>query len=87
MIDVKKALSQRCYIIFDSHEQLVKFVCDNKLPIYIGIFDEEMAIRIVPNDPDGYVTMTAKEEQHDIEFCRDFPRYHHTELTYYDDAE
>jgi hypothetical protein len=87
MIDIRKALSQRCYIIFDSNEQLVKFVSDNKLPIYIGVFDEETIIRIVPNDPDGYVTMTKEEEQNDVEFCRDFPRYHHTKLTITDDGE
>jgi hypothetical protein len=35
MIDIRKALSQRCYIIFDTNEQLVKFVEDNNIESYI----------------------------------------------------
>lgn len=87
MIDVKKALSQRCYIIFDTNEQLVKFVEQYNLQIYMGIFDDETVIRIVPNDPDGYVTMTKEEEETHTEFSKYFPYYHHTELTITDDAE
>ena len=87
MIDIRKALSQRCYIIFDTNEQLVKFVGDNRLKYYLCINEDETAIRIDPTDNDGHLTMTKKEEETPSKFCRDFPRYHHSQLTITEDGE
>lgn len=87
MIDIKKALSQRCYIIFDSNEQLVKFVDEHDLPIFIGIQEKENGIRIIPNDPDGYLTSTRFDRTAFITDEYEYPRYHHSQLTYTDDGE
>lgn len=78
MIDIRKALSQRCYIIFDSNEQLCKFLKDNNLTTFLGIADNETIISVhLDND----LISLAKKVDSDI------PTYHHTELTYYDDGE
>jgi hypothetical protein len=87
MIDIRKALSQRCYIIFDTNEQLVKFVGDNNLPIYMGIHPNETDIRIVPNDPDGYITGNNFRVNPFLTDEYEYPRYHHTELTITYDGE
>jgi hypothetical protein len=78
MIDIKKALSQRCYIIFDSNQQLRKFVTDNNLTTFLGIATNETIISVhLDND----LMSIAKIIDHDI------PTYHHTELTITDDGE
>jgi hypothetical protein len=87
MIDIKKALSQRCYIIFDSNEQLVKFVDTHNLSIYICICTNETGIRIIPNDPDGYLTGEFFDRVVFLTDEYEYPRYHHTELTITDDGE
>jgi len=78
MIDIKKALSQRCYIIFDSNEQLRKFVDDNKLQTYIGINDIDIVISV---NADGEI-LTVPSIFHPAP-----PRYHHSQLTITDDGE
>jgi hypothetical protein len=81
MIDIKKALSQRCYIIFESNEQLRKFFDDNRIEPYMGaIDDEETYISVHPND--SFISV-REDEIGD----RDAPTYHHTELTMTDDGE
>ena len=78
MIDIKKALNQRCYIIFDSNQQLRKFVTDNNLTTFLGIATNETIISVhLDND----LMSIAKIIDHDI------PTYHHTELTITDDGE
>jgi hypothetical protein len=78
MIDIRKALNQRCYIIFDTNEQLVKFVDENNLTTFLGIADNETIISVhLDND----LISLAKKVDHDI------PTYHHTELTITDDGE
>jgi hypothetical protein len=78
MIDIKKALSQRCYIIFDSNEQLVKFLTDNNLTTFLGIATNETIISVhLDND----LMSIAKIIDHDI------PQYHHSQLTITDDGE
>jgi hypothetical protein len=78
MIDVKKALSQRCYIKFDTNQQLRKFLTDNNLTTFLGIATNETIISVhLDND----LMSIAKIIDHDI------PRYHHTELTITDDGE
>ena len=78
MIDVKKALSQRCYIIFDSNEQLVKFVDEQKLRILFGVWVRDKILSINTN----MVFETSSFLPED-----GITRYHHLQLTYYDDAE
>jgi hypothetical protein len=78
MIDIKKALSQRCYIKFDTNQQLCKFLTDNKLTTFLGISDNETIISV---HLDNYLISLAKKVDHDI------PTYHHTELTITDDGE
>lgn len=78
MIDVKKALSQRCYIIFDSNEQLLQFLNDNNLTPYISVVDTEIIISV---HLDGDILTTPKIIDTGI------PRYHHSQLTITDDGE
>ena len=80
MIDIKKALSQRCYIIFDSNEQLRKFVRDNNLRpfVFVGILDSDVIISVHADG--GMVTLPDT-------MLHDYPHYHHTELTITDDGE
>lgn len=78
MIDIKKALSQRCYIIFDSNEQLLKFLTDNNLTPYIGVNEGETIISV---HLDGDILTIPKIIDTSI------PRYHHTQLTITDDGE
>jgi hypothetical protein len=78
MIDIKKALNQRCYIKFDSNQQLCKFLTDNNLTTFLGIADNETIISVhLDND----LISLAKKVDHGI------PTYHHTELTITDDGE
>ena len=78
MIDIRKALNQRCYIKFDSNQQLCKFLTDNNLTTFLGIADNETIISVhLDND----LMSIAKIIDHDI------PTYHHTELTITDDGE
>jgi len=78
MIDIKKVLSQRCYIKFDTNQQLCKFLTDNNLTTFLGIADNETIISVhLDND----LMTLAKKVDHDI------PVYHHTELTITDDGE
>ena len=79
MIDIRKALNQRCYIIFDSNQQLRKFVKEHKLKIFVGIYFKDKVIRIIPNETTGYHTMENSK--------MNYPTYHHTELTITDDGE
>jgi hypothetical protein len=80
MIDIKKALSQRCYIIFDSNEQLRKFVKDNNLRpfVFVGILKSDVIISVHADG--GIVTLPDT-------MLHDYPQYHHTELTITDDGE
>lgn len=78
MIDVKKALSQRCYIIFDTNEQLLQFLTDNNLTPYIGVNEGETVISV---HLDGDILTIPKIIDTSI------PRYHHTQLTITDDGE
>ena len=78
MIDIRKALSQRCYIKFDTNQQLCKFLTDNNLTTFLGIATNETIISVhLDND----LMSIAKIIDHDI------PTYHHTELTITDDGE
>ena len=78
MIDVKKALSQRCYIIFDSTEQLLQFLTDNNLTPYISVNEGETVISV---HLDGDILTIPKIIDTSI------PTYHHSQLTYTDDGE
>ena len=78
MIDIKKALSQRCYIIFDSNEQLRKFFEDNNIKPYFGISSQDVVISVHP-DGDN-VTLISPVFSHTTQ-------YHHSQLTYTDDGE
>ena len=80
MIDIKKALSQRCYIIFDSNEQLVKFVDENNQRpfVFVGILESDVIISVHADG--GIVTLPDT-------MLHDYPHYHHTELTITDDGE
>ena len=78
MIDVKKALSQRCYIIFDSNEQLRKFVDEQKLRILFGVWVRDKILSINTN----MVFETSSFLPED-----GITRYHHSQLTITDDGE
>jgi hypothetical protein len=78
MIDIKKALSQRCYIIFDSNEQLVKFVDENKLKVLFNVWNRDITLSINTN---GII------ETHSYKPKDGITTYHHTELTITDDGE
>lgn len=78
MIDVKKALSQRCYIIFDTNEQLRKFFEDNKIEPYVGISSQDVVISVHPEGDN--VTLIEPVFSHT-------PRCHHSQLTITDDGE
>jgi hypothetical protein len=80
MIDIKKALSQRCYIIFDSNEQLRNFVKDNNQRpfVFVGILESDVIISVHADG--GIVTLPDT-------MLHDYPHYHHTELTITDDGE
>lgn len=78
MIDIRKALSQRCYIIFDSNEQLRKFFEDNNIKPYVGISSQDVVISVHP-DGDN-VTLIEPVFSHPTQ-------YHHTELTYTDNGK
>lgn len=78
MIDIKKALNQRCYIIFDSNEQLAKFVDENKLKVLFGVWNRDIILSVNTN---GII------ETHSYKPKDDIPTYHHTELTITDDGE
>lgn len=78
MIDVKKALIQRCYIIFDSNEQLIKFFEDNKLTPWVWVSQSDVIIS-VHLDGDLVTLSDAR--------LGNTPRYHHTKLTITDDGE
>jgi hypothetical protein len=80
MIDIKKALSQRCYIIFDSNEQLVKFVDENNQRpfVFVGILESDVIISVHADG--GMVTLPNT-------MLHDYPTHHHTELTITDDGE
>lgn len=83
MIDVKKALSQRCYIIFDSNEQLRKFFKDNKIEPYIGFGRCDKIISV--HDSGEFITLgEGALNYQDLWNC---PRYHHSQLTITDDGE
>ena len=83
MIDIRKALSQRCYIIFDSNEQLRKFFEDNQLVPYVGIGHWDKVLSVHEN---GEV-ITLDEIILNLQEGINIPRYHHTELTITDDGE
>lgn len=78
MIDIRKALSQRCYILFDTNEQLVKFVEDNKLRILFGVWLRDITLSINTN---------MVFETHSFIPKDGTPTYHHTQLTITDDGE
>jgi len=81
MIDIRKALSQRCYIIFDSNEQLVKFLKDNKAKPHneVNLMDKILSIH-----DDKFLTLPSISKH---KVCQVLPQYHHTELTITDDGE
>ena len=79
MIDVKKALSQRCYIIFDTNEQLQKFFDNNNLTPFVAVSQSDVIISV---HLDGdLVTLPNTRLSEDI------TRYHHSQLTITDDGE
>ena len=78
MIDIRKALSQRCYIIFDSNEQLKKFVDENKLKVLFGVWNRDITLSVNTN---GII------ETHSYIPKDGTATYHHTELTITDDGE
>jgi hypothetical protein len=80
MIDIRKALSQRCYIIFDTNEQLVKFIGENNQRpfVFVGILESDVIISVHADG--GMVTLPDT-------MLHDYPQYHHTELTITDDGE
>ena len=78
MIDIRKAISQRCYIIFDNNEQLLQFITDNNLTPYISVNEGETVISV---HLDGDILTIPKIIDTGI------PRYHHSQLTYTDDGE
>lgn len=78
MIDIKKALSQRCYIIFDSNWELRKFFEDNKLIPYVFISNDDTILSV--HDDKELVTLISAK-------LGNIPRYHHTQLTITDDGE
>jgi hypothetical protein len=78
MIDIRKALSQRCYIIFDTNEQLRKFLEDNKIVHYVGISSQDVVISVHPEG--DYVTIIEPVFSHPTQ-------YHHSQLTITDDGE
>ena len=78
MIDVKKALSQRCYIIFDNNWELRKFFEGNNLTPFGGIHNDETILSV--HDDKQLVTLSSAR-------FGNTPRYHHTELTITDDGE
>lgn len=78
MIDIRKALSQRCYIVFDTNEQLLQFIASNNLDTYVGISEHDKVISIHPLA--DYITLIEP-------LTKTIPRYHHTELTITDDGE
>jgi len=80
MIDIRKALSQRCYIIFDTNQQLVKFVDENNQRpfVFVGILESDVIISVHADG--GMVTLPDT-------MLHDYPQYHHTELTITDDGE
>jgi len=78
MIDIRKALSQRCYIIFDSNEQLRKFFEDNKLVPYVFISNDDVILSV--HDDKELVTLISAK-------LGNITTYHHTQLTYTDDGE
>jgi hypothetical protein len=80
MIDIKKALKQNCYIVFDNTEQLKQFVEAYNIHTFMGV-DEGSTIMYCPESKDGdYVTIRKKL---DISLLT----YHHTELTTTDNEE
>ena len=80
MIDIRKALSQRCYIIFDSNEQLRKFIDDNKLRpfVFVGILKSDVIMSV---HVDGGIVTLPNTMLHE------YPHYHHSQLTITDDGE
>jgi Fe-S oxidoreductase len=93
MIDVKKALSQRCYIIFDTNEQLRKFVKEHCISVETKIYDDETTLHIYKyyydvyeEDITDYITGNVNEVEKHNELDK-YPVYHHTELTITDDGE
>ena len=93
MIDIKKALSQRCYIIFESNQQLQKFVKEHCLNVETKIYDDETALHIYTYYDDvyeeyitDYITGTVNEVEKDNEIDK-YPTYHHSQLTITDDGE
>jgi hypothetical protein len=78
MIDIRKALSQRCYIIFDTNEQLVKFVDDNKLRVLFGVWMRDITLSINTN---------MVYETHSFIPNDGTTTYHHSQLTITDDGE
>ena len=78
MIDIKKALSQRCYIIFDTNWELRKFFDDNKLIPYVFISNDDTILSV--HDDKELVTLISAK-------LGNTPRYHHSQLTITDDGE
>ena len=93
MIDVKKALSQSCYIIFDTNEQLRKFVHEHCLNTETKIYDDETALHIYTYYDDVYeediidcIGGTVNEVEEDNKLDK-YPRYHHSQIIITDDGE
>ena len=83
MIDIRKALSQRCYIIFDSNWELRKFFEDNKIKPYVRIGRWDKIISV--HDSGKFITLgEVALNYQDLWNC---PSYHHSQLTITDDGE
>jgi hypothetical protein len=78
MIDIRKALNQRCYIIFDSNEQLRNFVKEHDLMVVLGVWGHDITLSVKPNN---------RCETHPYIPKDGITTYHHTELTITDDGE
>jgi len=78
MIDIKKALSQRCYIIFDTNEQLRRFVKEHDLRVVLGVWGHDITLSVKPN---------MRCETHPYKPNDGTQTYHHSEITITDDGE
>lgn len=72
LIDKQEALTSRCYIRFDTNEQLLKFVKDNTLHVPLPIKDNDVVLAVFL---DGYLITNTKFGN-----TRRLPEYHHTQL-------
>jgi len=73
MIDVKTALGQNCYIIFDNTDQLKGFVTKNGINPFCGIVQGDVVLYCPESKGGDYVSAASTSS-------KSTPKYHHTEL-------